>query len=103
MVQAAAAAMGVPLTVVNPSTVIGHSLTGESPQTLGLGTTVLDLIAGQAPLLDLNDVRGAEPAVVRGPHRATATAAGTVVVEGRSSRPRTSAVIAEGRKPLTIR
>lgn len=51
VVQAAAAAMGVPLTVVNPSTVIGHSLTGESPQTLGLGTTVLDLIAGRMPAL----------------------------------------------------
>ena len=47
VVQAAAHELGVPLTIANPSTVIGHSVTGESDQTLGLATTVLDLIAGR--------------------------------------------------------
>lgn len=47
VVQAAAHALGVALTIVNPSTVIGHSLTGESNQTLGLASTVLDLIDGR--------------------------------------------------------
>jgi nucleoside-diphosphate-sugar epimerase len=51
LVQAHAATLRVPLTIVNPSTVIGHSVTGESPQTLGLGTTVLDLLAGRLPAL----------------------------------------------------
>ena len=51
VVQAHAAALGVPWTIVNPSTVIGDSRTGESPQTLGLGTTVLDLLAGRMPAL----------------------------------------------------
>jgi nucleoside-diphosphate-sugar epimerase len=51
VVQAAALDLGVPLTVVNPSTVIGDSRTGESPQTLGLGATVLDLLAGRMPAL----------------------------------------------------
>lgn len=51
VVQAEAARLGVPLTVVNPSTVIGDSRTGESPQVLGLGTTVLDLLAGRMPAL----------------------------------------------------
>lgn len=47
VVQAEARELGVPLTVVNPSTVIGHSVTGESDQRLGLATTVLDLLAGR--------------------------------------------------------
>ena len=47
VVQAAAHALGVPLTIVNPATVIGHSVTGESNQVVGLGTTVVDLIAGR--------------------------------------------------------
>jgi len=51
VVQAHAATLGVPLTIVNPSTVIGDSQTGESPQTLGLGATVLDLLAGRMPAL----------------------------------------------------
>lgn len=46
-VQAAALELGVPLSVVNPSTVIGDSSTGESDQTLGLATTVLDLLTGR--------------------------------------------------------
>ena len=36
---------------MNPSTVIGDSRTGETPQTLGLGVTVLDLLAGRMPVL----------------------------------------------------
>jgi nucleoside-diphosphate-sugar epimerase len=51
VVQAEAAEHGVPLTIVNPSTVIGDSRTGESPQTLGLAATVLDLVAGRMPAL----------------------------------------------------
>jgi nucleoside-diphosphate-sugar epimerase len=51
VVQAHSDALGVPWTIVNPSTVIGDSRTGESPQTLGLGTTVLDLLAGRMPAL----------------------------------------------------
>jgi nucleoside-diphosphate-sugar epimerase len=51
VVQAHAATLKVPLTIVNPSTVIGDSLTGESPQTLGLAATVLDLLAGRLPAL----------------------------------------------------
>ena len=47
VVQATAHRLGVPLTIVNPSTVIGHSVTGESNQSLGLATTVLDLIDGR--------------------------------------------------------
>jgi len=47
VVQATARQLGVPLTVVNPSTVIGDSVTGESDQIQGLATTVLDLIAGR--------------------------------------------------------
>jgi len=51
VVQAYAETSGVPWTIVNPSTVIGDSRTGESPQTLGLATTVLDLLAGRLPAL----------------------------------------------------
>jgi nucleoside-diphosphate-sugar epimerase len=51
VVQAQANALGVPWSIVNPSTVIGDSRTGESPQTLGLATTVLDLLAGRMPAL----------------------------------------------------
>lgn len=51
VVQAQATALGVPLSIVNPSTVIGDSRTGETPQTLGLATTVLDLLAGRLPAL----------------------------------------------------
>ena len=51
VVQAYASSSGVPWTIVNPSTVIGDSVTGESPQTLGLATTVLDLLAGRLPAL----------------------------------------------------
>ena len=51
VVQAHANALGVPWSIVNPSTVIGDSSTGESPQTVGLGTTVLDLLDGRMPAL----------------------------------------------------
>ena len=51
VVQAEAEAYGVPLTIVNPSTVIGDSHTGETPQTLGLAATVLDLLEGRMPAL----------------------------------------------------
>ncbi len=47
VVQSTALQLGVPLTVANPSTVIGDSVTGESDQFLGLATTVLDVIAGK--------------------------------------------------------
>ncbi len=49
LVRARAAELGVPLTIANPASVIGHSSTGESDQVLGLATTVLDLIAGKLP------------------------------------------------------
>jgi dihydroflavonol-4-reductase len=47
VVQTTALQRGLPLTVANASTVIGHSVTGESDQPLGLATTVLDVIAGK--------------------------------------------------------
>lgn len=54
IVQARAAELGVPLTIANPASVIGHSGTGESDQVLGLATTVLDLIAGKLPAIPGN-------------------------------------------------
>jgi dihydroflavonol-4-reductase len=51
VVQARARAAGVPLTIVNPSTVTGDSRTRESPQTLGMATTVLDLLADRLQAL----------------------------------------------------
>jgi dihydroflavonol-4-reductase len=51
VVQAEAARRGVPLTIVNPSTVNGDSRTGETPQSLGLAATVLDLLAARMPAL----------------------------------------------------
>ncbi|MEU5869639.1 alpha/beta fold hydrolase [Nonomuraea sp. NPDC047529] len=50
-VRVAAARLGVPLTVVNPSSVIGHSLTGEAGQYLGLAGLVRDLWTGRLPAL----------------------------------------------------
>ncbi|MER6511972.1 alpha/beta fold hydrolase [Nonomuraea sp. NPDC001636] len=50
-VRVAAARLGVPLTVVNPSSVVGHSLTGEAGQYLGLASLVRDLWAGRLPAL----------------------------------------------------
>jgi dihydroflavonol-4-reductase len=51
VVQATALELGVALTVANPSSVIGHSATGESDQILGLATTVRDLITGRLPAI----------------------------------------------------
>lgn len=47
VVQATARRLDVPLTVANPATVIGHSLTGESDQTQGLANTIRDLLEGR--------------------------------------------------------
>jgi nucleoside-diphosphate-sugar epimerase len=47
VVQATAQKLGVPLTVANPATVIGDSVTGESHQILGLATTIRDLVRGK--------------------------------------------------------
>ncbi|GAA3382292.1 alpha/beta fold hydrolase [Cryptosporangium minutisporangium] len=46
-----AAREAVPLTLVNPSTVVGHSVTGEAEQYIGLATTVRDLWNGGLPAL----------------------------------------------------
>lgn len=51
VVRVRAAELDVPLTIVNPSTVIGHSRTGEISQVLGLGTSVMDLAAGRVMAL----------------------------------------------------
>ena len=47
VVRALAARLDVPLTVVNPGTVIGDSRTGEADQYLGLADLVLQLSRGQ--------------------------------------------------------
>ena len=50
-VRVVAAQLGVPLTVVNPSSVIGHSTTGEAGQYIGLAELVRDLWMGRLPAL----------------------------------------------------
>ncbi|WP_345005221.1 SDR family oxidoreductase [Streptosporangium album] len=50
-VRVVAAQLGVPLTVVNPSSVIGHSTTGETDQYIGLAELVRDLWTGRLPAL----------------------------------------------------
>ncbi|MER5356652.1 SDR family oxidoreductase [Kitasatospora sp. NPDC002551] len=50
-VRVTAGRLGVPLTTVNPSSVIGHSVTGESGQYLGLAELVRQLWSGRLPLL----------------------------------------------------
>ena len=50
-VRTLARAHEVPLTIVNPSTVIGDSRTGETTQITGLGETVRDLFRGKLPAL----------------------------------------------------
>ncbi|MGP4027887.1 alpha/beta fold hydrolase [Actinomadura sp. 3N407] len=50
-VRAVAADEGVPLTVVNPAAVIGHSVTGEAGQYIGLADIVAKLWAGRLPAL----------------------------------------------------
>ncbi|WP_458780539.1 SDR family oxidoreductase [Arthrobacter sp. D3-16] len=54
VVQARAQSLGVALTVANPATVIGHSITGESDQIIGLATTVRDLVTGKLPAVPGN-------------------------------------------------
>ncbi|MFE7527572.1 SDR family oxidoreductase [Kitasatospora sp. NPDC057542] len=50
-VRVTAPGLGVPLTTVNPSSVIGHSQTGEAGQYLGLAQLVHQLHRGRLPLL----------------------------------------------------
>ncbi|RKT19667.1 male sterility protein [Streptomyces sp. 1114.5] len=50
-VRVTAPRLGVPLTTVNPSSVIGHSRTGEAGQYLGLAQLVRRLHRGRLPLL----------------------------------------------------
>jgi len=50
-VRAFAKTHSVPLTMVNPSTVVGDSRTGETTQLTGVGETVRDLFAGKLPAL----------------------------------------------------
>lgn len=50
-VRARADELAVPLTVVNPASVIGDSRTGESDQLIGLAGTVRDLASGRLPAL----------------------------------------------------
>ncbi|MFD0573797.1 SDR family oxidoreductase [Kitasatospora gansuensis] len=50
-VRALAPELGVPLSVVSPSTVIGHSVTGEAGQYIGLATLVEQLYRGRLPAL----------------------------------------------------
>jgi nucleoside-diphosphate-sugar epimerase len=55
VVQASANRLGVPLTIANPSTVIGDSVNGESDQLIGLAATVRDLLAGRLTAIPGND------------------------------------------------
>ncbi len=55
VVQAAARDLGVPFTIVNPSTVIGHSETGETSQYIGLADTLKDLWNGKLVAIPGND------------------------------------------------
>jgi nucleoside-diphosphate-sugar epimerase len=50
-VRTLAPELGVPLTVVNPGVVIGHSQTGEAGQYIGLAPLVEQLRAGRLPAL----------------------------------------------------
>ncbi|MEU6234943.1 alpha/beta fold hydrolase [Kitasatospora sp. NPDC047058] len=50
-VRVTAARLGVPLTTVNPSSVIGHSVTGEAGQYIGPAELVRQLWSGRLPLL----------------------------------------------------
>lgn len=54
VVQATAAELGVPFTIVNPSTVSGASSTGESDQQVGLAASLRDLWLGRIPALPGN-------------------------------------------------
>lgn len=46
-----AAELGVPWTILNPSTVVGDSRTGETTQLVGLASTLRDLFDGRLPAL----------------------------------------------------
>ncbi|MET9614663.1 alpha/beta fold hydrolase [Kitasatospora indigofera] len=50
-VRVEAVRLGVPLTVVNPSSVVGHSVTGEAGQYIGLAGLVEQLWHGRLPAL----------------------------------------------------
>ncbi|TDD75653.1 NAD-dependent epimerase/dehydratase family protein [Actinomadura darangshiensis] len=50
-VRAVAEEEGVPVTAVHPASVIGHSVTGEAGQYIGLAETVENLWAGRLPAL----------------------------------------------------
>ncbi|MDX2968891.1 alpha/beta fold hydrolase [Kribbella solani] len=54
VVKQTATELGVPYTIVNPSTVSGHSGTGESEQQIGLAATVRDLWQGRLAALPGN-------------------------------------------------
>lgn len=51
VVRARATALEIPLTIVNPASVIGHSVTGESNPQLGLATMLADLWFGRLAAL----------------------------------------------------
>ncbi|MFB7842717.1 alpha/beta fold hydrolase [Microbacterium sp. NPDC056052] len=53
--QARALERGIPWTIVNPSSVIGDSVTGESDQQIGLATTIEQIWDGTAAALPGND------------------------------------------------
>lgn len=55
VVQAVAAELDVPWTIVNPATVIGDAETGESEQLVGLADTVRELWAGTLSAVPGND------------------------------------------------
>ena len=54
VVQSRSAELGVPITIVNPSTVSGVASTGESNQQVGLATSLRDLWFGKLPALPGN-------------------------------------------------
>ena len=54
VVKQTAAALAVPFTIVNPSTVSGHSATGESEQQLGLAASLRELWNGELVALPRN-------------------------------------------------
>ncbi|TFC89926.1 alpha/beta fold hydrolase [Cryobacterium sp. TMT3-29-2] len=55
VVQATASKLGVPWTIVNPATVIGDSVTGESEQLLGIAGTIRELRSGNLAALPGGD------------------------------------------------
>ncbi|MCP1412854.1 SDR family oxidoreductase [Paenarthrobacter sp. A20] len=55
VVQATARSLGVRFTMVNPATVIGDSVNGESGQVVGLAASVLELFRGKLPVLPGNE------------------------------------------------